>query len=63
MSARYSFAVCVRCGVQSPPMITRDDNEQQVLTGWRIENYRFKIMATCPACLDAEKNSKAEGAA
>jgi len=60
MTARYSFAVCVRCGVVSPPLIWRDDAAS--LPGWRFDRFRFSVNAICPACLDAEKKDSTTAA-
>ncbi len=62
MTARYTFAVCLSCGVQSPPIILNDDApvELSILLaamGWRFDKLRFNASATCPQCL-AFKNEK-----
>jgi hypothetical protein len=60
MTARYTFVVCSRCGVVSPPMIVGDE-ELVPLVGrvnsWRIERTRFNNIAICPACIDAEEEN------
>jgi hypothetical protein len=61
MTARYTFVVCSRCGVVSPPLLMDDEKLPVPLTGvrylqdWRIETTRFNSIATCPACINAER--------
>jgi hypothetical protein len=54
MIARYTFAVCSRCGVQSPPLIDWDF-DRLVRVGWRIAGSKYAFIATCPSCVDAER--------
>jgi hypothetical protein len=63
MTARYSFAVCIKCGVQSPPIILTGKTgmaagAMAVLRhqGWQYQKFDFNILAVCPACLDGEKD-------
>jgi hypothetical protein len=68
MTARYTFVVCSRCGVVSPPTVIDDEQlyapliasvrHRQISGGWRIESTRFNSTATCPACIDAETTEK-----
>ena len=60
MSARYTFAVCISCGVQSPPIILEDDGPKELsiplsAMGWRFDKLRFNVLATCPRCLATKK--------
>ncbi len=65
MSARFTFAVCISCGVQSQPIILNDDAPVEIsiplaAMGWRFDKLRFNVCATCPECLKFKKvNEKA----
>ena len=49
--ARYTFAVCVKCGVQSPPIINPMGMEKQLQEmGWHLDTLKFTVLATCPKC-------------
>jgi len=49
--SEYTFAVCIRCGVQSPPIINPRHMEQQLRDmGWKLDTLKFTILATCPMC-------------
>lgn len=62
MTARFTFGVCIRCGVQSQPIVLLDGEPLEVdialrRMGWKFDRLRFNIAATCPECLkrlDAE---------
>jgi len=52
---RYTFAVCTKCGVQSPPIILRDGEPASIVKGlqqmdWKFDRLRFNVLATCPKC-------------
>jgi hypothetical protein len=53
---QYTFAVCVKCGVQSPPVMLKR-GEPRVLNdalqdmGWKFDRLRFNVLAKCPGCL------------
>lgn len=54
-ASSYTFAVCVACGVQSPPIVLRDGEPKDIARplsdmGWRFERLRFNVLATCPKC-------------
>jgi hypothetical protein len=57
MTARYTFAVCIRCGVQSPPMIVAKEGRVIVeyLKGLQRMGWRAWPRPICPACIDAEE--------
>ena len=63
MPSRYTFAVCVACGVQSPPVMLAEGEPvelQRALSamGWKYDRLRFNVLALCPKCLnDAEKRA------
>lgn len=52
--ARFTFAVCKKCGVQSQPLITDPSGsgvaDQLDKMGWSIDRRRFMMLATCPEC-------------
>ena len=50
--ARFTFAVCIRCGVQSPPILLVDKNIVQELKamGWVLDEGKFVVRAICPEC-------------
>ena len=57
---RYTFLVCVSCGVQSPPVVLEDDSPRELsiplnAMGWRLDRMRFTALATCPECLRVKK--------
>jgi len=53
---QYSFAVCKKCGVQSPPIINPRDMETRLREmGWHLDTFKFTIVATCPKCRHAEE--------
>jgi len=67
VTARYTFAVCVKCSVQSPPIIIaengHDSSEDLPLAlskmGWKFDARRFSVMATCPQCaVEAEAHAQ-----
>ena len=63
MIARYSFAVCKRCGVQSPPVLwSKGDLKSQIpefVQALEAMDWHFDILAVCPACRnDQEKDPK-----
>lgn len=55
--ARYTFAVCIRCGVQSPPVILETETVTEKLKqmGWRVDEGRFVVRAICPSCQETEQ--------
>ncbi len=54
--ARYTFAVCIKCGVQSPPIIDIGNMEKQLKDmGWKTETLRFTHRAICPKCQHAQE--------
>jgi hypothetical protein len=67
MTARYTFVVCARCGVQSPAIVLTGASDRGLTAvvakisetlgrmGWRIDKLKFTSISTCPACLDGEK--------
>jgi hypothetical protein len=63
MTARYTFGICSRCGVVSPPIVVTGHSAWSVAIGsliqqgWKYQDLKFNIIAVCPACLDAEENS------
>lgn len=49
--ASYTFAVCVKCGVQSPPILEpRTMDKQLEKMGWKLDRMQFSVLATCPKC-------------
>jgi len=64
MTAKYTFAVCISCGVQSQPIILLDGQPLEIdvalrSMGWRFDKLRFNIAATCPKCLKDAQTEKA----
>jgi hypothetical protein len=56
---RYTFAVCVRCGVQSQPIILGKDGAVAALVklhdmGWRCQSFTYTVRAICPKCQEEE---------
>jgi len=67
MTARFTFAVCVSCGTQSPPILLNDDGPIELsiplaAMGWRFDKLRFNVCAHCPNCLNVKKTAVAETA-
>jgi hypothetical protein len=54
---RFSFAVCVRCGVLSPVSLRAENLDDLIAVGWRFDRRRFNVLATCPVCADAEEKN------
>jgi hypothetical protein len=59
VTQHFTFAVCIACGVQSPPVILppagpKDIAEPLKGMGWQFERLRFNVLATCPACQKAK---------
>jgi len=58
MIVRYTFAVCMKCGVQSPPVILSNRSALRIATeglqkqGWVYKGLQFNIQAICPKCAD-----------
>lgn len=48
--ARYTFAVCIRCGVQSPPIIGQNVSRLLKDMGWVVDEGKFIVRAVCPEC-------------
>lgn len=62
---RFTFAVCVSCGTQSPPIILDEDQPIEIsiplaAMGWRFDRLRFNAQATCPQCLAFRKDDAKE---
>jgi hypothetical protein len=58
---RYTFAICVACGVQSPPVIIDKTGVRVAMSslkeqGWRIRDFQYHISAVCPFCLQRAKD-------
>jgi hypothetical protein len=55
MSARYTFAVCSKCGVQSPPIIVDSEYVGVYVAlqamNWQVEKYSERnVVGICPQC-------------
>jgi hypothetical protein len=64
--SRFTFAVCVSCGAQSPPILLlgeeRDIDKALTDMGWKYDRLRFNVLARCPKCQEvgnAEVESQA----
>lgn len=56
---RYTFAVCVSCGCQSPPVVLNPGEPTEIGErlkdmGWKFDRLRFNVLAECPGCLANE---------
>lgn len=65
MNKRFTFAVCLSCGVQSPPIILEQDQPTELsiplaAMGWKFDKLRFNVVATCPECLKFKKVNEKE---
>ena len=52
---RFTFAVCISCGVQSPPIVLAPGeptelNRRLEKMGWKFDRLRFNVLAQCPKC-------------
>jgi hypothetical protein len=58
MSARYTFGVCRKCGVQSPVILSKVAIElpEFVLALERM-GWRFDLQPLCPQCCDGKEKS------
>lgn len=59
---QYTFAVCVGCGVQSPPIMLKNGepkalNDGLADMGWKFDRLRFNVLAKCPRCQSEEAKS------
>lgn len=54
LGKRFSFLVCIHCGVQSPPIIFERTMEVEQL----LKTVGWKRLDTCPACLNEKETVK-----
>ena len=61
MTPRYTFAVCTKCGVASPPILLPSHYPSAIaltaLTnqGWKCQSFTHNITALCPKCRNEEE--------
>lgn len=56
MTSRFTFAVCMKCGVQSPPITNMRNVDAELKgMGWHLNHRRFTVLATCPGCQDEKQ--------
>lgn len=51
----FTFAVCMDCGIQSPPVLVKDNEQSELAAalkaqGWSFDALRFNVLACCPKC-------------